>query len=257
MVSASPYDWSVKLPDAQRVVLDLFDSHDVVLLGEEHGIANNLQFVCDLIPNLAGVGVHNIALEFSAEEFQGQSDELLAADVYNPQIARDMLFGYNVGWPYLEYQQVHEAAWLFNRTHDAKVRLIHPSYRYDWSKWLGDRSPENMRGVMHRGGYNEFRAARVSEVVLAGGKLLGLFGAVHAFSDSRNFEVFGLGKDFMSLGMLLKQKYGIAVASVKLNTGVPGYWDAELRTSSELRSCTIDREFLSGRDFSEVLGSWP
>lgn len=245
------------MTDAQSAVLDLFTNHDVVLLGEEHGVSDNLRFVADLIPELVGKGVLNLALEFSAEEFQSRSDELLASMSYDPQVARDMLFGYNVGWPYLDYQSVHYAAWMFNKTHEEQVRIIHPSYVYDWSKWMGDRSPENMAGVMHRGGYNEFRAKRIAEVVRDGGKLLGLFGAVHAFSDARNLGSFGLQSDFASIGMILTAEYGIRAASVKLNSNLPGFWDAEVRTSEKLTRCSIDREFLAGRNFSEVIAAWP
>lgn len=245
------------LSEARSLVIELFEDNDVVLLGEEHGIADNLQFVSELIPSLVDNGVRNIALEFSAEEYQFQSDELLASQHYNPSIARDMLFGYNVGWPYLEYQFVHHAAWKFNKTHEEKVRLVHPSYRYDWSRWTGARTPECMRLVMHRGNYNVFRAQRIRESISAGGKLLGLFGVVHAFHDTRNLERFNLGGDFLSLGMLLKQDFGMRVASLSLNNDLQGYWDGNLTTSRELRRCTVDRDFLIGKDFSEVVSRWP
>ncbi len=240
-----------------RLVVDLFKTNDVVLLGEAHGIRENLDFVCDLIPDLFSEGVKNIALEFACEEMQTVSDDLIDSDEFNPQIAREMLFSYNAGWPYIEYQSVHKAVWKFNQGQDEKMRILHPSYIYDWSKWNGIRDDETMRQIMHRGHYNVFRADRIGKVLESREKVLGLFGAFHAISNQPPFEIPDwLGTD-QTLGQLLKTRYPNRIASVNLNNAMAGDWDLEISLCDSLTLCQIDYEFLRGHDFSEVTKNWP
>lgn len=242
---------------ARQLVLELFAKHDIVLLGENHGVSENFDFIRSLIPELHAAGVRTIALEFAANEKQQQADELVLGETYDEQISRDMLFAYNVAWPYKEYQDVHKHVWNFNQTVEDKMRVLHASYIYDWSKWQGTRDQESMNLVMHRGDYNKFRADRISESLSKGGKVLGIFGAVHAVRDKRNLEVFGMPHETQTLGMLLDSASPGRVASVNLNGAASGFWDLEVFTSQTFTSCAIDKDFLSGRHFSEVQANWP
>lgn len=238
-------------------IIELFEDSDVVLLGEAHGISENLQFVIDLIPHLSAVGVANIALEFSCEEMQENSDKLIHSDKYDPQISRDMLFAYNAGWPYVEYQEVHRAVWKFNRENGASMQILHPSYIYDWSKWNGERTEETMRKIMHRGHYNIFRADRIGEALSKGEKVLGLFGAFHAIRNKPPFEIPDWLGTNQTLGQLLDERYPGRVSSVCLNKSMEGEWDLHLQLAETLHPCQIDYEFLKGRNFSEVVRNWP
>lgn len=242
---------------ARRSVIELFEKHDVVLLGENHGVRENFDFIRSLIPELHTAGVRNIALEFAANERQQQADELVLGRTYDEQVSRDMLFAYNVAWPYIEYQDVYKHVWSFNQTVEDKMRVLHASYIYDWSQWQGTRDQESMKLVMHRGDYNKFRANRISELLSKGGKVLGIFGAVHAVRDKRNLELFGLADETQTLGMLLESAFPDRVASVNLNGAASGFWDLEVFTSQTFSTCAIDTRFLSGRTFSEVQANWP
>jgi len=241
---------------SQEAVREQFESNQVVLLGERHGIAQNLEFIVSLIPHLWSNGVRNIALEFFAAENQADSDRHLSSREFDEQAVRDLLFAYNVGWPFLEYQSVHQAVWHFNRTNNASMRVVHPSYIYDWSKWLGIRNDESMQGVLHKGNVNEYRASVIADSVNRGEKLLGLFGAVHAVKDQRRLVEMGFG-NFRSLGDILEQDYSLTVSSINLNHALSASWDVEIKTADELTPCSIDYEFLVGRDFAQVLTSWP
>ena len=243
--------------NAVQTIVNLFENSDVVLLGERHGFAENLDFIIKSIHKLASAGVSRIALEFSAEEFQEQCDTLVLGAKYDPQVSRDMLFAYNVGWPYLEYQLVHQAVWQHNQVSAAKLRMLHPSYIYDWSKWVGSRDSASMAGVFHRGDYNQFRAQTISAKVLAGEKVLGLFGAVHATRDRQSLHALGLTGDFESVAMILEEAYGLKVSTVNLNSALSAEWDVELRTAETLSLCAVDHDFLHGRDFQVVQGNWP
>lgn len=240
-----------------KKVIDLFDTADVVLLGERHGFAENLDFLIKSIGPLATAGISRIALEFSAQELQEQSDALVLGNTYDPQVSRDMLFAYNVGWPYLEYQKVHQAVWENNQISNAKLRVLHPSYIYDWSKWTGRRDLVSMASVMHRGDYNQFRAQTIAKSVQTGQKVLGLFGAIHATRDRQSLNKLGLSDEFQSIAMNLEQIYGMKVATVNLNGALEARWDVELTTSSTMSACAIDRGFLRGRDFQVVQANWP
>ena len=63
----------------QAYVLRQFEHADLVLLGEDHAIAQNLAFVRDLIPQLHRAGIGNLVMEFGAQEDQRELDRLLAA----------------------------------------------------------------------------------------------------------------------------------------------------------------------------------
>ncbi len=238
-------------------IVRLFETSDVVLLGEAHGIHENLKFVIDLIPHLHKAGVKNIALEFSCEEMQESSDKLIGSEKYDPQIARDMLFAYNAGWPYIEYQEVHRAVWLFNQENKANMRVLHPSYIYDWSQWNGERTDETMQKIMHRGHYNLFRADRIGAALSRGEKVLGLFGAFHAIRNESPFEIPDWLGTNQTLGQLLNSRYPNRLSSVCLNKSMEGEWDLHLELSEKLTPCKIDYEYLKGREFSEVIRKWP
>ncbi len=242
---------------AKRSVIELLEKHDVVLLGENHGVRENFEFIRSLIPELHAAGVRHIALEFAANERQQQADQLVLGKTYDEQVSRDMLFAYNVAWPYMEYQDVHKHVWSFNQTVEDKMRVLHASYIYDWSQWQGTRDQESMKLVMHKGDYNKFRADRISESLTKGGKVLGIFGAVHAARDKRNLELFGLAADAQTLGMLLENAFPDRVASVNLNGAASGFWDLEVFTAQTFGTCAIDTRFLSGRSFFEVQANWP
>lgn len=235
----------------------MFENKEVVLLGEAHGIAQNLQFVIELIPHLHAAGVTNIALEFSCEEMQETSDKLIKSESYDPQISRDMLFAYNSGWPYVEYQEIHRAIWKFNREQNAAMRVIHPSYIYDWSVWNGERTEATMRKIMHRGHYNIFRADRILEATNRGEKVLGLFGAFHAIRAQPPFEIPEWLGTNQTLGQLLNEKLDGRIASVCLNNAMAGEWDLHLSLAEQLTPCQIDYEFLNGRNFADLVSTWP
>jgi hypothetical protein len=246
----------VPLHSSQATVLEQFKTNQVVLLGERHGIAENLEFIAKLVPELWSNGVRNIALEFFASENQGDSDALVSSPAYDEKVARGLLFEYNVGWPFVEYQEIHKAVWEFNHANKAQMRVLHPSYIYDWSKWTGIRSEESMRGVLHRGNVNEHRATVIANTVGLGEKVLGLFGAVHAIKDEHTLTELGFPK-FKSLAEVLEQTHSLNVASINLNDALDGAWDAQIKTAKTLNPCTIDFEFLAGRDFSQVQRDWP
>ena len=261
---------------AQRLLADLFTKRSVVLLGESHMIKENLDFVADLLPWLHGIGVNCLAIEFGANEFQDRVDALITAETYDEDEARRILFGYNAGWPYVEYHALYHSAWKLNQSLDPtqpRMRIINASYVFDWSQWSGQRTAHTMNAVFTRGYINDFRADRIVEQVENGQRVLGLFGAFHVLrGDNLPFDVEWLDHNRPALGQILSDRLERRVASVglhpDLDSGEEGFgslwqldgsWDGyiSLKGHDELTPCTIDEQFLEGHDFAEVVSAWP
>jgi hypothetical protein len=199
-------------------VISKFDQYDIVMLGEDHGIKQNLDFVASLVPALYAKGVYNLGMEFGASEKQKQMDSLLSAKVYNSTIAREMMYYYNNGWPYLEYYTICEAIWKFNQTlapAAPKFRIINLSYQYDWSGYKKEdvRTDEVMTRIFHKGTPDQYRARLVeTEVMAKKQKALLLVGTPHAFTKYGYCHYDFLKDNFVYcdtdwLGQRLLQRY--------------------------------------------------
>lgn len=210
-----------------QYIADKFSQYDIVLLGENHGVKENLDFVAALIPVLYRAGVYNLGMEFGAAELQYDLDALLSAPVFNQQAARDMFYYYNVGWAYQEYQEVYKAAWELNRQlppGSKKFRIVNLSYQYNWQGFVPPRTPENMARIFHKGTPDQYRAAIVEKELLdKGEKAVLLVGYPHAFTTYKmprmdaNSDNF-CGYDDGWLGNRLHKKYPGRVTNVLFHT---------------------------------------
>jgi hypothetical protein len=179
----------VSVATPEDYVLRQFARHSVVLLAERHRIKHNLELIHNLIPLLHAAGVYNLGMEFGASEDQQDLDDLITGSAYDEQLARSLMFNYNVGWAYAEYMDVYRKAWELNRglpRGSPRFRVVNLSYKYDWSGFTGPRTPDNMRKVFHRGDIERFRARIVEgEVLEKGEKIVILTGTQHAFTRYR------------------------------------------------------------------------
>lgn len=168
-----------------QYVIQKFSRYDIVILGEDHAIKNNLDFVKTLLPKLYRAGVTNLGMEFGSEEMQPKVDSLMNAPAYNDQLVRDIMYFHNAAWAYADYLDIYKAVWEFNRTlgkNDKKFRVLHLSYQYAWKDFEGEMTPEKRKKVFHKGG-DEFWANKVKhEVIARGEKVLCLVGVPHAFA---------------------------------------------------------------------------
>ncbi|MCD8092710.1 MAG: ChaN family lipoprotein [Bacteroides sp.] len=213
-------------------LISKFNDADIILLGEDHGVKENLDFVRNLIPKLYQKGIYMLGMEFGAYEDQAQLDSLINAPEYDEQLARELMFNYNTRWAIVEYMSIYKAAWEWNRSLPEgakKFRVLNISYCYNWSEFEGARTPENMKKVFPLGNTEDFRCSLLEREVLAfNQKILVLTGTPHAFT----FYHFPL-YDYTSpgfvryeerfLGNLLYSKYGERVLSVALHQPFPNY----------------------------------
>lgn len=167
-------------------VVSKFNTHDLVLLGEDHAIKEHVDFVKGLIPQLYNAGVTNLCMEFGSHEMQHKLDSLLNAPAYDEQVARDMMFFYNVGWAYQEYTDIYKEVWKLNRSLPAgatKFRIVNLSYQYNWSEFGLPRTPENMSKVFFKGTPDDFRTQIIEkEIIAKNEKALVYMGLVHVFT---------------------------------------------------------------------------
>ena len=170
-------------------VLSKFKNYNVIFLGEDHRVRENVEFVNQMIPNLYKNGIYNLGVEFGASEHQSEMDSLINAPKYDESRIRKMMFDYNSGWAYKEYMDLYKAAWTLNKSlskTSKKFRIINLSYQYDWSSFSGQKTPENMRKVFHKGNTETFRTAVVKkEIIAKNEKILILTGLNHAFTKYR------------------------------------------------------------------------
>ncbi len=176
-----------------------FKNYPLVLLGEDHAVKENLDFVKSIIPELYQAGVYNLCMEFGAFEKQKELDELLNAEIFDERKAKNMFFYYNVGWAYKEYFDIYKAVWEFNKTlkPDAKkFRIINLSYQYRWENFKGGaRTPENMKAVFNLGTPDQFRTEIIKkEIIDKDEKALIYMGHVHVFTKYK-MPILKVNKD--------------------------------------------------------------
>ncbi|WP_240058586.1 ChaN family lipoprotein [Bacteroides uniformis] len=236
-----------------------FRKADIVLLAEDHGVKENLDFVCNLIPKLYENNIL-LGMEFGAYEDQRRLDSLINAPKYDEQVARELMFNYNTRWAITEYMEIYRAAWKWNRSlpKDArKFRILNISYHYNWQKFSGVRTPENMHEVFPLGNTEDFRCGLLEREVLAlGQKILVLTGTPHAFTfyhfpyyDYTSPGYVRYEQNF--LGNLLYSKYGAKVVAIALHQPFPN----RLNRQPALLSPALGRlEAIMGRMDNKPIG---
>ncbi len=255
----------------ERYLMEKFSTYDVILLAEDHAVQDNLLFVKNLIPLLYASGVRALGMEFGASEQQHTLDSLLTAPAYNEQMARDMMYFYNVGWAYVEYQDLYRAAWEFNKhlpENASGFRIINMSYQFDWSEFSGIRTPENMNKVFHKGTPDNYRAAVIEKEILEQEeKILILTGTYHAFTRY-NMPVYNEYSDYFCdfndrmLGNRLYKKYPEKVFTILLHQPFPAKpnsdtWLARPANGAVEEIMQLLGNMAIGFDLSKTAGSLP
>lgn len=174
----------------EQYIIEKFKTRDVILLSEEHAIKHNLELAQQIIPELYRAGVYNFGVEFGAFEDQALADSLVTAPEYNEDIARRIMFNYNVGWVYQEYRDIYKAAWNLNKSLPAKAkkfRILNISYKYNWAgcddKYFGIRTAETYNRIFNKGNTEFYRAGVIkSQILDKHEKVLVLCGFGHAYT---------------------------------------------------------------------------
>jgi len=224
-------------------IINKFNIYDVVLLGEHHIIKENLLFIQELIPKLYKNGIYAVGMEFGASEVQGKLDQLINAEIYDEDLANEIMYTYNVTWAFKEYIDIYKAAWKINRSlpDDAKkFRIINLSYIFQWDKFTGFRNPESMKAVFPKGPADKHRAEIIEKEILnKNEKILALVGTPHAYTkyasayfmyNADNFFAY----DHFWLGNRLFKKYPNKVFNIILHQSFTKKYNDQYMTISPL-----------------------
>ena len=116
------------LQSASAHLVELAKSKQLVLLGDQVGIAQHVSFVSEVLPELYEAGIHNFAWEFTNSRAQESLDKLLTAEVWDELRCTNLFIDLlGIGFTYSEYADVLKAAWSLNRSldaHDPQFRII-------------------------------------------------------------------------------------------------------------------------------------
>lgn len=209
-----------------QLILKTFQHTRILLLAEDHAVKNNLDFVRGMIPDLYENGIKNLGMEFGCQEDQYLLNQLVSSDHYNQVMARNLMFHYNVRWPYQEYMDFYQAAWEFNQTltkGQQPFRIINLSYAYNWEGFDGNRTPSAAAKIFHKGNTEAFRAKVVEDLLKESSeKILILTGTVHAYTRYHYPFYDGNGDRFVrhelnGLGNRLYRLYGQEAKTILLH----------------------------------------
>jgi hypothetical protein len=111
-------DKNAKLPI--EYVLEKFNDHDLVIVGEIHHVKQNLDFLQQLIPRLyKEAGVRFLGYEFFASSCQKDIDKLVNSKEYDSalekHIIRESAIRWGMMWPFQEYIDVFKIVWKLNQ----------------------------------------------------------------------------------------------------------------------------------------------
>jgi len=210
----------------QEYVIRLFDSHQIVILGEEHNVKEHKDFVIDLIPRLYHeAGVRCIGWEFSWYSQNQQLEEIIDAPTFDKQAVLQLARERSPDWNSKEHWDIIKAVWMLNRSlpiESEKMRLIGISDYVDIPRsyvLLGTKStntPEFQKMLKEHGDHDKNTAKHAAEEILQKGqKGFLFFGMGHDWTDYRYPPEATFGIDYKPMGYCLKEKYGDKIFQIR------------------------------------------
>ena len=138
-VDIEPYVTALKesgLPAVDYVASKL-KAHDIVMLGEKHGVRENCEFVAELIgPVYEKAGVRHFVTEFVPTRETQRANQLVNAPTFDRDLAIDIMR--NHAWPtwgYEEYLLILKGVWELNASLPDAAEPMHIiGMDSDWSQ---------------------------------------------------------------------------------------------------------------------------
>jgi hypothetical protein len=221
-------------------IADLFQEHDVVMLGELHEVRETCQLIGNLIePLYRQRGVRVFAMEVLKYKNTALANQLVTGDTYDEELALSLLR--DCGWPswgFQEYIDIFAAIWQLNKSLPPgaeKFKVVGLDSNWDGAVLMTGRHLWNLPGTIYRMANRDKFMAKVLEweVLEKGKKALVQIGANHAFTEYHQ-PIVRKGKLVGEMpgrfGCILYKKYGTRVFQVALHR-----WDfpPELATEGE------------------------
>ena len=183
---------SLNLQPIPELVSGLFKQFDVLFLGENHRIKQQVEFVSTLIPVLQKQGVHILFYEFTNYSDTKLSDSLLIAPEYNEPMVWQMLRKSEWDWAWQEYADNFRAAWEVNRRRkqgEPPFRIVGmmPDINYAAIQTPEDWDNDDKKRAFWDFEHNKtWQEVIETEALTKGQKALVYCGAHHAFSKFRH-----------------------------------------------------------------------
>lgn len=157
--------------DPEAYVLSKLASHRVVLFGESHWVADEVELVVGLVPVLAGVETRTLAVEVFPAGMQEQLDRVVDGAAWDEPGAIAVLRAAEM--PHGEYLDIIHAVWRVNREKGpGTLALIAIGPGPDWRETLPPGED-----------YETFMANRIRQALKErGGSVLAYMGLHHAFT---------------------------------------------------------------------------
>jgi uncharacterized iron-regulated protein len=211
---------------AHQYIIDLFEKHQVVIIGEFHHIKEQKDFVLDLIPRLYHeAGVRCIGWEFSRHTDNEQLEKLVTAREFDReaalQFARDQL---THEWNSKQHWDFIERIWQLNNSlkpAQERMRLVGLDMDIDFTQFFvvakskPQDSPEFKEILTEVLKRDETMAEQVEkEIIDKGQKGLVFVGRCHDFTHYDFPPDMAWGRDIM--GRLLYKKFADRIFQVGL-----------------------------------------
>lgn len=211
-------------------VLDKFENHEIVLLGEMHYIRQQVEMYHRLIPLLPEHGINLFATEFGRREDQALIDELLGKEQFDFPLAKLITLHQEAFWGYQEYLDVYRLIWEQNRKNppDRQIRCIGLNDPYNWKLYnkicreqKREPNAEERKLIWKDCDEKNWLRALNKYHVPGVTKVLGIMGSHHAFTRYRepDFTEEGGRKVFagfnkVRFGNHVHEEYGDAVCNI-------------------------------------------
>ncbi|MFP4698693.1 MAG: ChaN family lipoprotein [Eubacteriales bacterium] len=172
--------------DPTYFVLNKFNNHDYVFLGETHRVKQDISFVVDLIPELHKNGINILVLELLEFKDQDKVDQLLLGAKYDNDLARMLFAQCNDRWPYQEYLDILKTAWQQNQSLEDgqkafRIIAMNPTYNIEKINYGTDEEKTEERQLISQG--DQFMAnVIIEELIPTNEKALIYSGIHHAFT---------------------------------------------------------------------------
>lgn len=221
-------------------VIDKFKTHDIIFVGENHYIKEQVEFIKNLIPELYKNGIYNLGTEFIRYSDTELMNKLITDSTYNEEHIKEITFNSLWHWGYKEYLDIYKEAWKLNQSlpKDApKFKIFGIEEDMDWSYVKSDEdrnNPEIMEKVFKSSWQFEedegLSAYAIQKKVLdKNEKAVIHCGIHHAFTSyyQPNFnsvkKTFGGKYNKERMGNLIKNKIGNKTMTIFLH----GPWYSE------------------------------
>jgi hypothetical protein len=199
-----------------QYVRDKFKDHDVVILGEMHGVKENLKLIRDLIdPLYHRSGVRYFAMELLRHRNTGLANQLVTGKEYDQQLALRIFRDYgHPDFGYKEYMDIIKAIWRLNSrlAPEAEKFKVIALDKGDWESIDLPTSPSPEEYEKFVKEHDPFMADVLAQEVLEkGGKALVQIGYAHSFTRYRLAEMAP------RFGYILHEKYGDRIFQICLH----------------------------------------